>query len=132
MCRRLITICSVVAMTEAAAADDDALDPVDREALERAVQLMLANRELGAHVAETLRERRWLSVALFCVFSLQMDALSLKPWQEPPCWDGEDVRDPLTRELASRLRAANLSIFEPSPLAALARAEKPKRPQPRK
>jgi hypothetical protein len=123
-------------MTEAAAAaaaDDDGLGPVDREALERAVSLVLADRgDFSQHVASMLRERKWIEVAQFCAFSLQMDALSLKPWQEPPCWDGEDVRDPQTRELASRLRAANLSIFEPSPLAALARAEKPKRPQPRK
>ena len=108
--------------------DDDALDPVDREALERAVQLMLANRELGAHVAETLRERPWLSVAHFCVFSLQMDALSLKPWEHPPAWGGTPDAD----ALADRLREAGLSRYDPDPAAALARAAKPKRSPPRK
>jgi hypothetical protein len=114
-------------MTEAAtatAADDDGLGPVDREALERAVSLVLADRgDFSQHVASMLRERKWIEVAQFCAFSLQMDALSLKPWQEPPCWDGEDVRV-ANAELASRLRAAKLSIFEPRPLAALARANR--------
>jgi hypothetical protein len=122
-------------MTDAAAVadDDDALDPVDRDALQRCVKLMLVDRDLGEHVASILQDRPWLWVAQFCAFSLQSDALGLKPWQGPPCWDGEDVRDPQTRELADRLRAAGLSIFAPNPLEALARAEKapapPRRPR---
>jgi hypothetical protein len=112
-------------MTDAAAAAaDQALDPVDREALERAVQLMLDDRELSGMVRDKLRdEEPWRSVAEFCSYSLQMDALQLRPWQHPPAWGGTADAD----ELVRRLVAAGLSRFEPNTPAALAQAEKPPR-----
>jgi hypothetical protein len=122
-------------MTDAATAADDnekgvhpmdtlgGLDPVDLDALQRCVEHMLADRELGGLVRETLRERPWIDVARFCAFAAQMAALQLRPYQPPPCWGG----DPDADGLADRLRAAGLSRFEPDPAAALAAKERPKR-----
>jgi hypothetical protein len=103
------------------------LNDVDRGALERCVQLVLAvGDDFAEMVRAKLREEPWQRVAKFCCFGLQMSNLGLRPWQSPPC-DGEDERDPQTKEMADRLRNAGLSVYEPSPLQALAAAEKAKR-----
>ena len=68
-------------------------------------------------------------------YSCQVGALRLKPWESPPCHvyytapdnrDGmkQGLRDARAGDLADRLMAAGLSIYEPDPAAALARAEK--------
>ena len=57
--------------------------------------------------------------------------LNLKPWQPPPCWQGDErpVDDFATAgrvaawELRRRLLAAGLSAFEPDPVGALAAIE---------
>jgi hypothetical protein len=56
-----------------------------------------------------------------------MDSLHLKPWQEPPCWAGDDK--PVDRDgthgraaawaLRRKLIKAGLSMYEPDPVAAL-------------
>jgi hypothetical protein len=107
-------------MTDVAAAADEALDPVDREALQRCVDLMLRDRELGELVRAKLRDEPWRSVAEFCSYSCQMDALRLKPWEHPPAWGGTPDAD----ALVERLRACGLSRFEPDPGSALAAKEK--------
>jgi hypothetical protein len=114
-------------MSEAAADDTLDRDALDIEALRRCVEAVLAaGDDLAEMVARKLKAEQWRSVALFCSYSQQMDNLRLRLWQSPPCYR-DDPRDPQTRELADRLRAAGLSIFEPSPLEALAAKEKPKR-----
>jgi hypothetical protein len=61
-------------------------------------------------------------------YSAQIDALHLKPWENPPCCaDPNDPRDAAAWALRQRLVAADLSIYEHDPLAALAEA-KAKRP----
>jgi hypothetical protein len=64
---------------------------------------------------------------MFAAYSLQCDALNLKPWQSPPMDAGDDKpRDesPVAGrvaawELRRRLIAAGLSKFEPDPIRAL-------------
>jgi len=68
-----------------------------------------------------------LTKALFCCSVAQSESLDLKPWECPPCESEPDDSDNASyaeqrwraRQLADRLRAAGLSIYEPDPIAAL-------------
>ena len=110
----------------------DELPAVDKEALERAIALALAENDRGRvdQVELKLRTDPWFEVATFCSYHRQMDALKLKPWQIPPCWiEPDDIADIIAAgprddrynaaKLAQRLLAAKKSLFEPNPLAAL-------------
>jgi len=119
------------ATTAAAADDDDELSAVDIDALQRAIALMLKDRDHGEHIRDNLRDEPWRDVAESCAFDVQCDRLALKPWQWPP-----SVSDGIGSEpedvLAARLIRAGLSTYEPDPLAALAKAERPPDPPPRR
>ena len=68
-----------------------------------------------------------LERALFCCLVVQSESLALKPWECAPCDCDPDPSDKAgfaeqrrpARQLADRLRAAGLSIYEPDPIAAL-------------
>ena len=68
-----------------------------------------------------------LTKALFCCSVAQSESLDLKPWECPACESDSDPSDNASyaeqkrraRQLADRLRAAGLSIYEPDPIAAL-------------
>jgi len=68
-----------------------------------------------------------LTKALFCCSVAQSESLDLKPWECPPCESDADPSDNdsyaeqkrRARQLADRLRAAGLSVFEPDPIRAL-------------
>ncbi len=101
--------------------DEDDLDPLDREALERAMKF--ASRDPGRRWQ--LRDESWLAVATFAAYCMQSQNLHLKPWEYPPCWGSEtplgyhgDQRE--AWELCKRLLAAGLSRWEPDPITALA------------
>jgi hypothetical protein len=109
------------------------LSEVDREALERAIEL--ARRESRARcdqVDSMLRERDWLDVAKFCAYCCQDTELKLKPWEIVPCWIDDIDQHVALPDLGQRRRAIRLlrkllalglSKFEPTPLAALEHAE---------
>ena len=106
----------------------DPLDPRDQDALDRCLQLRLADPERRQQTERMLAADGWLRTARFCSYSLQRRNLRLKPWQAAPCLVREhDPRDADGRALAERLIAAGRSIFEPDPVGALAELEKPKR-----
>jgi hypothetical protein len=115
------------------------LSAVDDEALERAIAL--ARQESPGRrdqIDSMLQERDWLHVATFCAYCCQDNELKLKPWEIVPCW----IEDPdlvlqearsadlgqrrRAARLLKRLLAAGLSKFEPTPLAAIERAERAK------
>ncbi len=105
--------------------DEDDLDPLDREALERAMKF--ASRDPGRRrqLNRKLRDESWLAVATFAAYCMQSQNLHLKPWEYPPCWGSEtplgyhgDQRE--AWELCKRLLAAGLSRWEPDPITALA------------
>src|SRR5262249_50900987 len=75
-----------------------------------------------------LRRDPWIEVALHCCFHQQFWALGLRPWGPPGPCRVDKTDDPGVHELANRLRANNLSIYEASPLEALAQAAKPLTP----
>jgi hypothetical protein len=119
-------------MTDSAA-DVDELNPIDKEALERAMRLIADDRTHGGQIADMLLDRPWRDVAKFAAYVCQTNRLALRPWQSPPCHanfvDGEWVaRDLDAAALAARLAAVGLSRFEPNLPAALIEAEKPPLP----
>src|SRR5262249_57775386 len=78
-------------------ADDDEgepLDPVDEDALERAIEM--ARRESPARsrqIDSKLEDEPWEDVATWCAYVSQCNSLHLKPWQSPPCWVDDLVAD---------------------------------------
>ena len=110
-------------MTEPKYTDDD-FDAVDREALNRALQLTLAEDEHGR--AEQLPSMRpndgWWYAASFCASHRQYAALNLKPWQSPPCNVDEDnprERDHNAVRVLKRMLAHCVSRWDPDPVAAI-------------
>ncbi len=97
------------------------MQKLDREALELAVELCRADPIHATQIAEKLAEEPWEDVAEFCVYSCQVDALNLKPWQEPPCRVDVSDENPAA-ELLKRMLAAGVSQFHPDPLATIAAA----------
>ena len=97
------------------------LSKIDREALERALEVVKARGE------PSRRERRdWLDEAMSAAYSCQRRSLGLKPWQSPPMYGHIPMHDNEHAEAAAllkRLLDNNLSRFEPDPLSALAKAE---------
>lgn len=97
------------------------LEPHDREALTRCLQLLALDPEWAEFIEAKLKNGSWREAARFAAFSCQTDCLALRPWEHPPCWGGTVEAD----ALVARLAAAGLSKFEPDPVGALARAERP-------
>ena len=107
------------------------LDPVDREALERAIELARKQdagrrRQIDDMLADPARP--WFETATFASYVMQCRTLHLKPWQTPPVHADEDADAgdaPHTgyaeaQALLRRLLAAGLSRWEPEPLKRLA------------
>jgi hypothetical protein len=109
------------------------LSPVDREALERAIELTKAeNRARAAQITNKLKTESWREVAEFAAYHCQCRALQVRPWETVPVHVDEDDPIPLDDDvhrraraikLLRRLLASGLSRFEPQPLAALAKME---------
>ena len=110
------------------------LDPVDRDALERAMQIVAQRDPLSAeHLASKLKHETWREVAEFAAYSAQIELLSLKPWQSPPVHIDENANEPdnperesntAARKLLRQMLAAGVSRYEPDPLTALRRAKR--------
>src|SRR5215831_11608952 len=125
------------------------LSPVDREALERAIEICCTRKGQAdrLQIEQKLASEGWWEAATFAAYSCQMDALRLKLWQPPPCWiapagvegilgKGDDgaLGHFAAALLLKCLLTAGLSQFEPDPESALAQAKRIgglKRPSPR-
>jgi hypothetical protein len=113
------------------------LTAVDREALQRGLELMRAESEQERErIERELAQYGWRHAAETAVYHCQDSRLHLRPWQPPPCWlrTDEDVQAGLAQpfgvdgrraaaELVQRLLAAGLSRYEPDPVGALAALE---------
>ena len=109
------------------------LKPTDREALQRAIELV---RRESALQRQRIDDRlasgeSWDKVARGCAYQCQIEALGLAPWQLPPTYAdpnalkeayGHGERE--AAELLQRLTRAGVSRYEPDPIAALAAAER--------
>lgn len=106
------------------------LDPLDRDALERALAIVLRDPEWAEQVQEKLDENGWRDAAETACFHCQIESLELKPTQLPPMYANEDnldhydERDRQAARLLRKMRMAGLSRYEPNPKAALAKAKR--------
>jgi hypothetical protein len=99
-------------------------DEVDMDALRRCMAIGMAPTEPGrkGQLVDMLKDRPWIEVAEFAAYGCQRRALKLKPFDEPPCWGGEDPPGKAAA-LLDRMLAAGISQWEPDPMAALAQAK---------
>jgi hypothetical protein len=117
------------------------LSKVDREALQRAIEMVRAEGPNEMRwIDDHLRTNGFFEAGRLASYHCQYRALQLKPWQFPPIWI-DDVSATLKEppdskdrhraaKLLQRLLAAGLSRYEPDPLAALKRAEARAEPKP--
>jgi hypothetical protein len=63
---------------------------VDREALQRAIQTAKADPVQRQWIIDKIRDQGWEDAALSAAYHCQVETLHLRPWQEPPCWAGDD------------------------------------------
>lgn len=117
---------------------------IDRDALERALSIMLQSKEPGRaeQVRSMLAEHSWGEVAVFAAYCCQCDHLRLASWQNPPCcFDHAEIEAIITvndsnshdlggAKLLRKMLTANLSIFDPSPVDALAAAKAKRKRKP--
>jgi hypothetical protein len=105
-----------------------AMSQCDSDALRRALVAARSRGEAQKQIDSMLCDRDWETVAEFASYSVQRDALRLKPWQLAPCEvDIGDIDTPgyehrgaaPAAELLQQLLAAGLSRWEPDPVAAL-------------
>ena len=80
------------------------LDAVDRDALQRAMEIAKRDPQRAKQLESKLRDEPWSDVAEFASYACQVDALSVKPWEEPPCHADED--DPGERDKAATKTSA--------------------------
>jgi hypothetical protein len=116
-------------------ARNETLSEVDREAMQRAIDLTRAE---GPDRVRWLEGRTFTDSGALCAYHRQHQALQLRPWEWAPSWIEPGDIDTLlsapsdlsgkhrAAELCKRLLTAGLSRFEPNPLDALERAEKAK------
>jgi hypothetical protein len=114
---------------------DKILTATDEDALKRALAVTRAEdggrrKQIDDMLADP--SRSWQEVTVFAATCAQSRSLNLAPWQLPPFRANlADLDQPLgdvsgrreSAELLQRLLRANLSPFEPEPLAAIAAAE---------
>ena len=112
-----------------------AISEADRSALQRALDLMLRDRELGADFRRRLDEGEepWADIAAHAAVACQIASMGLKPWQVAPCEVEVNQTDPPGDEhhrtrhasmILERLLNAGLSRYEPNPPTALARVKR--------
>lgn len=107
-------------------------DPVDREALERAMEIASRDRLRKKQLDWKVEHDGWFDTAVFASYVCQHDALRLKPWELPPLYGGPLPGDSglvrasglQAKRLLNRMLAAGLSRYEPDPIEALRRLGK--------
>lgn len=112
--------------------DGSHLEPIDREALERAVEVASGDRLRKEQLDWKVENDGWLDAAVFASYICQGDALRLKPWELPPLYGGPLPGDTglvrssglQAKRLLERMLAAGLSRYEPDPVGALRRLGK--------
>jgi len=115
----------------------DAIDETDRAALILAINETL--KEPDQNRVEQVRgmlddpQRPWSETARFCSYHGQMQALRLRPWEEPPCYpDDPEYMEQVRRShigaeavaLIRRMLKLGISRYHPDPMMALAAAER--------
>jgi hypothetical protein len=105
----------------------DDFNVVDRAALDRAIELTLAEADRVQQVRNMLAERGWWEAASFCAYHQQMKALALRPWESPPVHVDENnprERDYDAVRLLKRMFSNGVSQYDPTPIDSIAAARK--------
>ena len=111
-----------------------ATDDLDAEAMGRAIAMCRAeSKEMHEHYDGLLAERDWWDVGESAAYHCQMEELGLDPWRLAPCHAHVTMprRDEAAIALRREMIEAGLSIYEPTPLRALAAAEKRRKARPK-
>jgi hypothetical protein len=123
------------------------LDEVDRDALQLALDLTLANNPPDEgrveQVEYKLTHQGWFKTARFCSYHQQMARLQLLPHQQPPCWiitaaeadrilaagpvmsmsgSGVDISRCRAAKLLRTILNCGVSPYDPSPIEAIRQA----------
>jgi hypothetical protein len=99
------------------------IDDKDHAALELALVVARDKYGLGAKIDHMLKHRSWFAAAQSTAATCQAQVLRLKPWQLPPVF--VDVgEDPECDALWGRMKACNVSKYDPNPIEACKAAER--------
>jgi hypothetical protein len=109
------------------------LSAEDIDALKRALKLMQeAGEAERAHYDAIHKESGWREAAIRAAYSAQVKSLDLRPWQAVPFEAADEIdeaggygKTEAEVGLRQRLLAAGLSLYEPDPIEALTRADRP-------
>lgn len=115
----------------------DDLDPLDADALDLAIQIVLdENGDDVPTVRAALAEGDWWMAGHQAIYGLQCDHLHLEPWLSPPCWiDPAEIDAIIARgpdgnseyggaRLLKKMIGAGVPRFDPQPLDAIAAARR--------
>jgi hypothetical protein len=94
----------------------------DKAALKLAMEYAHREPLRAEQLDSKLKGEPWSKVAEFAAYCTQTDALSLKPWESPPC-NGDPSGDRPEDKLLRRMLKAGVSRWHPDPMAALAEAK---------
>ena len=100
----------------------------DRAALKLALEQARAEPGREEQIGRMLREDGWEEAATFASYHCQIDALRLKPWEQPPCHVDEDDpgEDKEAQQLLREMLALGVSRYHPDPMAAIEAAKQRK------
>jgi len=108
--------------------EETKLTATDLDALERAlVAVCRRSPEDAARFEGMLREKDWREVCETAAYSMQCRTLALKCWQAPPMHSGDVAYGATATYGRRRMLRLGISIYEPDPAAAIAKAERARR-----
>jgi len=111
------------------------LNPVDREALKRAIEIARSDPEERKVIDRLMEKEGWFAAAQQAVYHCQRELIRPRLWQPIPS-DIDDIEGTLAKGddglggsyraalLLKRMLAAGLSRYEPRPVEALAEARR--------
>lgn len=117
----------------------DDLNPVDKAALELAMQMARREDGRGTQLDTMLKQGEpWFTVAQFAAYCCQTANLNLKPWEDPPMWvdpdDPDNKHNPqptdgrhAAAKLLRQMRELGIAEWHPDPLAAIEAAKRERR-----
>jgi hypothetical protein len=102
------------------------IDDVDRLALERCIEIARRNPEMmKTFDSKAAAGVSWYDIGVSACFRVQIEAMSLMPWQSPPCFAQitEPRPDPVALGILERMLRVGLSRYDATPMESLAKAE---------
>jgi hypothetical protein len=105
--------------------DNDGYEPHDLDALQRAMERARKRDKVRAQQIDAkLLDEAWGDVAEFAAYGCQIEALGLRPWEDPPMYGDIKNAQPAAAALLAKMLAAGVSRYEPNPMKALCERRK--------